>query len=248
MMGSISLDILIISLVFAIILACTIALIFTLEYVKKNRFQREKELRREYSKYDSQRAYYEDKIFELQTELSLNERRWQDANNLVISGQVGNAVEQGKIEFILDIPLFKGLGINLEDLEPDKKLVFVLTPFIDVESNTYAAIQDVCNTVGLSCKRGDEVYRNNDILSHILREIIRSRVVIVNINGRNPNVFYELGICHAIGKNVIIISSLKDEIPFDVMSKSIVLYKDIESLKNKLKDELLKMFIDGHLD
>ena len=221
---------------------------FYIRICKKNKFQREKELRREYSKLDSQRAYYEEKIYELQEQLSLNERRWQDANNLIISGQAGNAVEQEKREFVLDVPLFKGLGIDKPDLEIDKKLVFVLTPFIDIEKNTYAAIQDVCNTVGLSCKRGDEVYRNNDILSHILREIIHSRVVIVNINGRNPNVFYELGICHAIGKPVIIISSLKDEIPFDVMSKSIVIYKDIESLKNKLKDELLKMFIDGPLD
>ena len=247
MLENIGSDFLIISLAFAIILACAIATIFTMEYVKKNRFQREKEYR-EHRALDSQRAYYEEKIYELQKQLSQNERRWKDVNNLVISGQTENEVEQEKREFVLDIPLFKGLGVNKQDLEIDKKMVFVLTPFIEVELKTYAAVQDVCNTVGLVCKRGDEEYRNNDILSHILREIIHSRVVIVNINGRNPNVFYELGICHAIGKPVIIISSLKDGIPFDVMSKSIVIYKDIESLKYMLKDELLKMFIDGPLD
>ena len=53
-----------------------------------------------------------------------------------------------------------------------------------------------------------------------------------------------MGICHAIGKSVIIVSSIKDEIPFDVGSKNIVIYKDIDSLKSQLKDELLKMFID----
>lgn len=241
MIENIGSEFLTISLTFAIILACMIALILTLEYVKKNRFQREKE----YKGLDSQREYYEEKIYELQKQLSENERRWTDVNNLVISGQVGNEVEQEKREFILDIPFFKGLGINKQDLEIDKKSVFVLTPFVDIETKTYLVVQEVCSAVGLVCKRGDEVYRTNDILSHTIREIIHSRVVVVNINGRNPNVFYELGICHAIGKPVIIISGLKDEIPFDVISKSIVIYKDIDSLKNQLKDELLKLFIDS---
>lgn len=168
MIENIGSEFLIISLTFAIIIACMIALIVTLEYVKKNRFKREIE----YRGLDYKREYYEEKIYELQKQLSENERRWIDVNNLVISGQVGNEVEQEKKEFILDIPIFKGLGINKQDLEIDKKSVFVLTPFVDIETKTYLVVQEVCNAVGLVCKRGDEVYRTNDILSHTIREII----------------------------------------------------------------------------
>ncbi len=219
-----------------------IAIMLVLEYIKKNRDKRERD--KQYIGMDSERRYYEEKIYELQKQLSKNERRWLDANNLIVSGQTKDGVGQRKINFILDIPFFKSLGIDSSDLIIDKKSVFVLTPFVESESKTYMVIQEVCNTVGLNCRRGDEEYRKNDILAHIVTGIVRSKIIIVNINGRNPNVFYELGICHAIGKPVIIISSIKDDIPFDVMSKNIFIYKSIDSLRNQLKDELLKMYID----
>ena len=242
MTNIISADMFRLSLTMGVVVLCMIALMLTIEYIRKSRFQQKRDS--EYIRMDSRREYYENRIYELQKELSENERRWRDANNLIIDGQYGNISNQKNLDFVLDIPLFKGLGIRNGDLIVDKKLVFVLTPFIEVEASTYAVIQETCNEVGLNCRRGDEVYRDKDILAHIISEIIKSRVVIVNINGRNPNVFYELGICHAIGKPVIIISSIKDEIPFDVVSKNVVIYKDIEVLKKLLKNELLKMFID----
>ena len=238
-------EVLVICVAMGITVICMIAILLTLEYIKKNRYQRERD-EREHVGLDAQRSYYEDMIYELQRRLSENERRWNDANNLIISGQYESKQNGMDRDFVLDIPFFKGTGISIDDLQTDKTSVFVLTPFIDAETKTYTTIQEICNDVGLNCRRGDEIYRNNDILSHILRGILKSRVVIVNINGRNPNVFYELGICHAIGKPVIIISSLKGDIdiPFDVISKSIVIYKDLDGLRRQLKDELLKMFID----
>lgn len=235
-------DIFAICLIMIVVLLCAIALLVTFEYIKKNKYQREKDMR-EFIGLDSQREFYEKKIYEFQKQMSENERRWRDVNNLVLSGQT-DIRNDLNIDCILDIPFFRGLGISKDEIKIDKKSVFVLTPFIETETKTYMAIQEICNAVGLNCRRGDEVYRNNDLLVHIVREIVQSRVIVANINGRNPNVFYELGICHAIGKSVIIVSSIKDEIPFDVGSKNIVIYKDIDSLKSQLKDELLKMFID----
>ena len=216
----------------------------TMEYIRKNRYNIEKS-RYEIRGIDSKREYYEEKIYELQKQLSDNERRWKDTNHLIISAQKNNnfdVTKESKID--LSAPFFKSLGVTKESIITDKKAVFVLTPFLEEESKTYMTIKEVCSDVNLNCKRGDEVFRSNDIFSHIISEIMNSRLVIVNINGRNPNVFYELGICHAIGKPVIIVSSVKDDIPFDVMAKNIVLYKDLIDLKSQLKNELLKMFID----
>lgn len=251
MLDGFSSDVLIMCLIMGTMVICVIAVLLTLEYIKKNRYQREKD-RREYIGLDAKREYYEDKIYDLQIRLAENERRWKDTNNLVISGQSGLFSGKEAIKdktFILDIPFFKGNGVVADDLRIDKSLVFVLTPFIDEEAKTYSVIQEICNDVGLNCRRGDEVYREGNILSHVVKGILKSRVVIVNINGRNPNVFYELGICHAIGKPVIIVSSLKGEIdiPFDVVSKSIIIYKDLDSLHTRLKNELLKVFINDNM-
>lgn len=81
------------------------------------------------------------------------------------------------------------------------------------------------------------------LLTHIITSILQSNIIIANINGRNPNVFYELGICHAIGKSVILILQSKKELPFDVINKNIIFYKNLDDLKFLLKSELLKIFI-----
>ncbi|MBT9132343.1 MAG: hypothetical protein DDT32_00931 [Syntrophomonadaceae bacterium] len=46
--------------------------------------------------------------------------------------------------------------------------------------------------------------------------IARARVVICDCSGRNPNVFYEVGIAHALGREVILITQSENDIPFDL--------------------------------
>ena len=46
--------------------------------------------------------------------------------------------------------------------------------------------------------------------------IDRSRVVICDCTGRNPNVFYEIGIAHTLGREVISITQNPEDIPFDL--------------------------------
>ena len=41
-------------------------------------------------------------------------------------------------------------------------------------------------------------------------------IIICDCTGKNPNVFYELGLAHAIGKNVICITQNTEDIPFDI--------------------------------
>ena len=44
------------------------------------------------------------------------------------------------------------------------------------------------------------------------------------MSGKNPNVFYELGLAHAIGKPAILVSNNKDDIPFDLRHIRVILY------------------------
>ena len=193
---------------------------------------------------DKTREFYEEKIYQIQSELIKNERRWSDANNLILSAQENDNFKKNNIES--QKLVLKNFGITTPnmDIKENKKSVFVLTPFVDREYETFEIIKKTCNDVNLNCTRGDEIYRDKDILSHIIISIAQSSVIIANLNGRNPNVFYELGICHSLGKPVILISKNKNSLPFDVQNKNVIFYDDLNDLQIKLKNEFLKVFID----
>ena len=82
--------------------------------------------------------------------------------------------------------------------------------------------------------RGWNLYIPGDIFSEIIRYIIHSRLIIADLNGKNPNVFYELGIAQAFSKTVILLAHRDSPIPFDISNNRIILYKDYEDLKEKL--------------
>lgn len=236
-----------ISIIYICILILTIvmsfiAIILTLEHIKKNRYN----TYNHYGNIDDNRQYYEDLIYKLQMELTDNKRRWNDTHHLIINGQ-GNAknlLNYSPTNELISSAFFENLGIDPHNIETEKKSVFILTPFSKKEEQTYHIISKVCNQVDLKCARGDEVYRDGNILSHIIKSILQSNIVIANVNGRNPNVFYELGICHSIGKPVIIVSKTKTGLPFDINAKNIIFYKDPQELEKNLKEELLKIFIN----
>jgi len=54
--------------------------------------------------------------------------------------------------------------------------------------------------------------------------IDRSRIVICDCSGRNPNVFYEAGIAHTLGREVILLTQSEHDIPFDLRHLRYVLY------------------------
>lgn len=84
------------------------------------------------------------------------------------------------------------------------------------------------------------VSRNSEkpglITSQIWNEIRRAEVVIADISGENPNVFYELGLAHALGKEVILLSQKVSKPPFDIASARLLHYRtgDLPSLAKRL--------------
>lgn len=101
----------------------------------------------------------------------------------------------------------------------------------------------------IHCERADEQYLTKPISDKINDYIINSDVIVADCTGRNPNVFYELGISHAHGKKVILITSddIK-EAPSDIKYYEFIKYnldKHIEFLK-KLDNALLNVFIKDY--
>jgi len=89
-------------------------------------------------------------------------------------------------------------------------------PFHPSFDEVYVKIREVTEAVGLRCRRADDIWENPAIIQDIVSLIDRSRVVICDCTGRNPNVFYEAGIAHTLGRDVILITQSSEDIPFDL--------------------------------
>src|SRR5207237_4931202 len=70
--------------------------------------------------------------------------------------------------------------------------------------------------IGLKCVRGDEIYSKPNIMSDIWKELRKARLVVAELTGKNANVFYEIGLAHAIGKPIILLTRNEDDVPFDL--------------------------------
>ncbi len=100
--------------------------------------------------------------------------------------------------------------------EPQPSLVSVMMPFAAEFDPVYAAIQHAVTSLGLHPTRADNFWEHHYVIQDIVNLIARARVVICDLSTRNPNVFYEAGIAHALGKEVILIAQSQDDIPFDL--------------------------------
>jgi hypothetical protein len=120
----------------------------------------------------------------------------------------------------------------------------VLTPFSDEERDTFEVIRKTCVRVGLTAIRGDEQFTSTDILTHVIQLILKARLVIANITGRNANVFYELGIAHAMNKPTILVSKSLNETPFDIITNRIVVYRNNDELLKLLTESLARVMTE----
>ncbi len=193
-------------------------------------------------KNDQFRLSIEKQIAELNQQLMYSESRFRELNHLLIDAQKaykGPLKEQSKKK----VNFFKELGINTDD-PIDERSVFVLAPFHPDSQEIYDSIRQVSEQLRLKCSRGDEEYRSSNILSHILSQIVRARLVIADVTGRNPNVFYELGIAHALGKPVLIIGHSMQDVPFDLSTIRVLLYSDFKSFQQRLETWLIESLLD----
>ncbi|GAA2587078.1 hypothetical protein GCM10010435_76650 [Winogradskya consettensis] len=124
--------------------------------------------------------------------------------------------------------------------EPD--LVAVMMPFDARFDPVTAALRQASEDAGLRCLRADDIWEHHHIMDDVISLIWRAQVVIADFTGRNPNVFYEAGIAHSLGRDVIQITQSDDDVPFDLRSIRSLHYhangEGLELLRSKLTDRL----------
>lgn len=126
----------------------------------------------------------------------------------------------------------------------DANLVSVMMPFHPSFDPVYNALQRTAESVGMHCLRADDIWENPEVIQDVVSLIDRSSIVICDCTERNPNVFYEIGIAHTIGRDVVLITQAKHDIPFDLRHLRFVQYLNNGEGLNDLKTVLLQRLLD----
>jgi hypothetical protein len=109
-----------------------------------------------------------------------------------------------------------------------KDTCFVISPFGGWHDEYHREI--FCAAIkaaGLDPVRSDDLFRSSNIVHDIWHLVASSRVLLADLTGKNPNVFYELGLAHAARKPVLLLTQSMDDVPFDLRALRVITY-DVE--------------------
>jgi hypothetical protein len=103
---------------------------------------------------------------------------------------------------------------------------FVMMPFAAPLGDYYTKIyKPAIEKAGLRPVRADaDIFGTGKIIDQIWAGINAAKVLVAELTTRNPNVFYELGLAHALEKPVVLISSNEADIPFDLKHIRVIYY------------------------
>jgi hypothetical protein len=106
-----------------------------------------------------------------------------------------------------------------------KRDLFVLMPFSESLRAVYNDhIKKVASELKLTVARADDFFSARSVMTDVWSGIFFARAIIADCTGRNPNVFYEIGLAHVLGKPVVLITQNADDVPFDVRHIRVIQY------------------------
>lgn len=116
--------------------------------------------------------------------------------------------------------LGKGVSVSSEDT------CFIVMPFGEPHGTYYNKIyKPAIEKAGMQPMRADaEIFGAGKIMDQVWRGISAAKVLVAELTTRNPNVFYELGLAHALRKPVVLVSSNEDDVPFDLQHIRVIYY------------------------
>lgn len=118
--------------------------------------------------------------------------------------------------------------------------VFVLIPLNSDFDDIYQfGIKEACTEAGARCEKVSEQYYDGNITNRIYKQIEKADIIIADMTGQNPNVFYETGYAHALSKRVILLTQNIKDIPFDLKNYHHIIYGGkIAELREKLSKKI----------
>ena len=132
------------------------------------------------------------------------------------------------------------------------KVCFVVSPIGGSGSEIRQKADDFLEYIISKCKplasqykivRGDQITEPGRITTQVIRLIESAELVIADVTGGNPNVYYELALRHAPGKPIITCAEKGTALPFDTRDHRTIFYtmhsRDAEQARKELSDQIL---------
>lgn len=117
-------------------------------------------------------------------------------------------------------PIF-GLPDKIDQLD-----VFVLMPFKEDMRPVYEDhIKPTCAELKLSVRRADDFFTAHSVVRDVWAAIASARLIVADCTDRNPNVFYEIGLAHAIGQPTVLLTQHAEDVPFDLRHLRYISYQ-----------------------
>lgn len=122
-----------------------------------------------------------------------------------------------------------------------KGTCFVMMPFKPPFDLYYESIiEPAVRAAFLDPRRADSLFRPSPIVGDIWKMVQGAKVLLADVTTKNPNVFYELGLAHAVGKAVVLVSETIEDVPFDLQQLRVILYeKSDPAWGDKLKRDIV---------
>jgi AbiJ N-terminal domain 5 len=124
----------------------------------------------------------------------------------------------------------------------ERDLVAVMMPFRSEFNPVLDGIRSASAAANYRTLRVDDIWEESTVIQDIFNLIFRAHVVVVDFTGKNPNVMYETGIAHTLGRHVIPITQALQDVPFDISHHRVLNYlpnsEGIEAMIPKLAERL----------
>ncbi len=130
-----------------------------------------------------------------------------------------------------------------------KQVCFVISPIGESDSETRKradqilkhVIQPAVRECGFEATRADQIGEAGMITTQVIQHIIDDPLVVADLTGQNPNVFYELALRHAFRRPYVQLIQRGERIPFDVATiRTIeVDHKDLDCVQSA-KEEIVR--------
>lgn len=144
-----------------------------------------------------------------------------------------------------NLTYFGGLAVQpffgKPQLRPIAPHVFVLMPFsTNLVPIFRDSIKKACRKLGVSVARADDIFSASSVIADVWAAIYNAGVIVADCTSRNPNVFYEIGISHTLGKPVVLLAQRDEDVPFDIHYIRYIQYDQSEAGVRRIERALTK--------
>ena len=107
--------------------------------------------------------------------------------------------------------------------------------------DVHQGVKEVFAEFGITAVRADDIHHQDRITDLVLAEIARSEFLFADHTGERPNVYYEVGYAHVIGKRPILFRRKGTSLYFDLSVHNVPGYENVTQLRNLLRERLAAM-------